>query len=131
LDVLRRFIHPGGNGLVTTGPAWGRAPVNRASVYNAVRYIREENPMGMTSVRVPDDMLSRLESTAARLRRSKGWIINDALREYLEREERRVQRLAETRQALGEVDAGDLVEGDEVLAWLDSWGVPDEHEAPR
>jgi predicted transcriptional regulator len=87
--------------------------------------------MGMTSVRVPDDMLSRLESTAARLRRSKGWIINDALREYLEREERRIQRLEETRQALDEVDAGDLVEGDEVLAWLDSWGAPDEFEAPR
>jgi predicted transcriptional regulator len=87
--------------------------------------------MGMTSVRVPDDMLSRLESTAARLRRSKGWIINDALREYLEREERHIQRLEETRQALGEVDAGDLVEGDEVLAWLDSWGAPDEREAPR
>ena len=87
--------------------------------------------MGMTSVRVPDDMLSRLESTAARLRRSKGWIINDALREYLEREERRVQRLGETRQALGEVDAGDLVEGDEVLAWLESWGASDEREPPR
>ena len=87
--------------------------------------------MGMTSVRVPDEMLSRLESAAARLRRSKGWIINDALREYLEREERRVQRLAETRQGLGEVEAGDLVEGDEVLAGLDSWGAADEHKAPR
>jgi predicted transcriptional regulator len=87
--------------------------------------------MGMTSVRVPDDMLSRLESTAVRLRRSKGWIINDALREYLEREERRIQRLEETRQALDEVDAGDLVEGDEVLAWLDRWGARDERQAPR
>ncbi len=34
--------------------------------------------MGMTSVRVPDEMLSRLKSAAARLRHSKGWIINDA-----------------------------------------------------
>jgi len=87
--------------------------------------------MGVTSVGVPDDVLSRLESTATRLRRSEGWIINDALREYLEREERRVQRLEETRQALAELDAGDLVEGDEVLAWLDSWGTPDEREAQR
>jgi predicted transcriptional regulator len=87
--------------------------------------------MGMTSVRVPDDVLSRLESTAARLRRSKGWIINDALREYLEREERRVQRLEETREALAELEVGDLVEGDEILAWLDSWGTSDEREPPR
>ena len=87
--------------------------------------------MGMTSVRVPDDVLSRLEATAARLRRSKGWVINDALREYLTREERRVQRLEQTREALAELEAGDLVEGDEVLAWLDRWCEPDEHKAPR
>ena len=87
--------------------------------------------MRRTSVRVPDDLLSRLESAAARLRRSKGWIINDALRECMEREERRVQRLEETRQAAAELDAGGLVEGDEVLAWLDSWGTPDEREAQR
>lgn len=41
--------------------------------------------MGMTSIRVPDDILSRLESPAARLHRSKGWVINAALREYPER----------------------------------------------
>lgn len=87
--------------------------------------------MGMTSVRVPDDIMSRLESTAARLRRSKGWVINDALREYLEREERRVQRLGETQAALAELEAGDLIEGDEVLAWLDSWGTDREREPPR
>jgi len=84
--------------------------------------------MSMTSVRVPDDLMRRLEATATRLRRSKGWIINDALREYLDREERRVQRLEETREALAELEAGDLVEGDEVLAWLDSWGA---HDARR
>ena len=87
--------------------------------------------MRRTSVRVPDDLLSRLESAAARLRRSKGWIINDALREYLEREEQRVQRLGETLQALTELDAGELGQGDEALVWLDRWGTADEREAPR
>jgi predicted transcriptional regulator len=91
--------------------------------------------MGMTSVRVPDDMMKRLETTATRLRRSKGWVINDALREYLSREERRTQRLEETRAALAEVDAGELIAGDAVLSWIDSWGTPDEvaaeHEPPR
>ena len=87
--------------------------------------------MGMTSVRVPDDVLRRLEATAERLRRSKGWVINDALREYLTREEWRVQRLEETREALAELEAGDLVEGDKVLTWLESWGAPDERDPPR
>lgn len=52
--------------------------------------------MGMTSVRMPDDLMQRLDAAAERLRRSKGWITNDALREYLEREEERVRRLEDT-----------------------------------
>ena len=87
--------------------------------------------MGMTSVRIPDDLLQRLDATAIRLRRSKGWIINDAVREYLEREDLRQHRDEETREALAELDAGQLVDGDEVLAWIDSWGSENEREPPR
>lgn len=87
--------------------------------------------MGMTSVRMPDDLLERLDATAERLRRSKGWIINDAVREYLEREEMRARRLAETREALADLEAKDLLEGDEVLAWVEGWGTDHEREPPR
>ncbi|MEA3276489.1 MAG: ribbon-helix-helix protein, CopG family [Pseudomonadota bacterium] len=87
--------------------------------------------MGMTSVRMPDDLLEHLEETAARLRRSKGWIINDAVREYLEREERRRQRLLETQEALADLDADRVTDGDAVLEWIDSWGTPEEREPPR
>jgi predicted transcriptional regulator len=87
--------------------------------------------MGMTSVRMPDDLMERLDATAARLRRSKGWVINDAVREYLEREELQQRRDQETREALAELEAGSLVDGDDVLAWLDSWGSDNELEPPR
>ena len=87
--------------------------------------------MGMTSVRMPDDLLERLEATATRLRRSKGWIINDAVREYLEREEQRRQRLIETKEALADVSEGRVVDGDAVLEWIDSWGTIEERKAPR
>ena len=87
--------------------------------------------MGMTSVRMPDDLMKRLEATAARLRRSKGWIINDAVREYLEREEQRRQRLQETQEALADLDADRVIDGDEVLEWVDSWGTPEERKPPR
>jgi predicted transcriptional regulator len=87
--------------------------------------------MGMTSVRMPDDLMRRLDAAAERLRRSKGWLINDAVREYLEREDKRLRRLEETKEALAELDAGELVDGDEVLAWLDSWGTDHEREPPR
>jgi predicted transcriptional regulator len=87
--------------------------------------------MGMTSVRMPDDLMRRLDAAAERLRRSKGWLINDAVREYLEREDKRLRRLEETKEALAELDAGEVVDGDEVLAWLESWGTDHEREPPR
>ncbi|MFN2229026.1 MAG: CopG family ribbon-helix-helix protein, partial [Anaerolineae bacterium] len=59
------------------------------------------------------------------------WIINDAVREYLEREDLRQRRDEETREALAELDAGQVVDGDEVLAWIDSWGSENEREPPR
>jgi predicted transcriptional regulator len=87
--------------------------------------------MGMTSVRMPDDLLERLDATATRLRRSKGWIINDAVREYLAREDLRQRREEETREALAELDAGQVVDGDEVIAWIDNRGSENEREPPR
>jgi len=87
--------------------------------------------MGVTSVRMPDDLLQRLDATATRLRHSKGWIINDAVRKYLEREDLRQHLDEETREALAELDEGQLVDGDDVLAWIDSWGSENEREPPR
>jgi len=87
--------------------------------------------MGMTRVRMPDDLLRRLDAAATRLRRSRDWIINDAVREYLEREDWRQRRDEETREALAGLDAGQVVDGDEVLAWIESWGSENEREPPR
>lgn len=87
--------------------------------------------MSITSVRMPDELMERLERTAGRLRRSKGWIIKDAVREYVEREERKAKMLEETRAALADVEAGRLVDGQAVMEWLESWGTPAEKEPPR
>ena len=86
--------------------------------------------MGMTSVRMPDDLLGQLEHAAEKLRRTKGWIINDAVKEYLAKEERKGKMLEETREALADIQAGRIVAGDEVMGWLDSWGTDDEKAPP-
>jgi predicted transcriptional regulator len=86
--------------------------------------------MSTTSVRMSEDLMRRLNAAAERLHRSKGGIIEDAVREYLERDEERRRRLAETKDALAELDAGELVDGDAVLAWLDTWGTDHEREPP-
>lgn len=86
--------------------------------------------MGMTSVRMPDELLDQLEKTAEKLRRSKGWIINDAVREYLNREERKAQILEETRQAIADIKGDRVVDGKEVMDWLESWGTDAEKAPP-
>jgi predicted transcriptional regulator len=80
---------------------------------------------------MPNELLDQLSRTAEKLRRSKGWIINDAVREYLAREERKTQMLAETREALADIKAGRVVEGSTVMDWLDTWGSDEEKAPPK
>lgn len=87
--------------------------------------------MAMTSVRMPDELLGQLERAAENARRSKGWIINEALREYLAREERKQRILEETHEALADIKAGRLSDGAEIMDWLDSWGDEDEKAPPQ
>ena len=97
---------------------------------NTLHYT-ELSRMGMTSVRMPDELLEQLNLAAEKLRRSKGWIINDALREYLAREERKTRILEQTLEALDDVKAGRLIEGEEVMDWLKSWGTDHEKSPPK
>ena len=87
--------------------------------------------MGMTSVRMPDELLNELQAASEELRRSKGWIINDAAKEYLAREKCKNQMLKETQEALADIKAGRVVSGDEMMKWLDSWGADAEKAPPK
>jgi predicted transcriptional regulator len=75
---------------------------------------------------MPDELMSQLEQAAEKLRRSKGWIINDALKEYLTREQRKTKMLEETYEALADIKAGRVTDGNEILDWLDTWGTESE-----
>lgn len=86
--------------------------------------------MGMTSVRMPDDLLNQLEQTAERLERSKAWLINNAVKDYLQREARQSQMLEDTLEALNDIKAGRVVDGSDMLDWLDSWGSDTEKAPP-
>jgi len=87
--------------------------------------------MPMTSVRMSDQQMNELESIAEKLDRSKGWIIKDALSQYVASIEQQERILQETRQALSEIESGDVIEGEEVMAWIESWGNGDVKSAPK
>ena len=85
----------------------------------------------MTSVRMSDQLMDKLESIAEKLDRSKSWIIKDAVNQYLEQIDRKEKMLAETRKALSEIESGEVVDGDEVMDWIESWGSDNEKSAPQ
>ena len=87
--------------------------------------------MGVTSVRLSDELQDQLEQTAERLRRSKGWVISEALTEFIAKEEQKTRRLQRTEAALDQLGAGQVVNGDEVMTWVSTWGKDDEKQPPR
>ncbi len=86
--------------------------------------------MTTISFRLDNDLENKLNSIAKNLSRSKSWIINDALRLYITREEKMQQMLGETEEALVDLEAGRIVLGEEVMQWLETCGTDDETKAP-
>lgn len=87
--------------------------------------------MGITTVRLQPDLEQDLEAAASKLQRSKSWLINQALREYLERDAVERLRWRQTMEALDDVAQGNVVSGDDVHAWLQSWGGDAELPQPK
>lgn len=87
--------------------------------------------MGITSVRLSPEVEEKLAALAERARRTKSWIINEAVRDYLGRLGEDEKRWQETLEALASVRAGRAVEGDDVLEWIASWGKKAEKKPPK
>ena len=78
--------------------------------------------MGVTSIRLNTDVEAPLEQLAQKLDRSKNYIVNQAIREFVRRQAMEEARWADTLEALNSVKEGQLVDEKEVSAWLQSWG---------
>ena len=77
---------------------------------------------------VPLPLAEKVDQMAARLERSRGWIMKQALSAWIAQEEER-DRL--TQEALAEVDAGLVVDHLSVQAWADSLGTDQPLPLPR
>jgi len=68
---------------------------------------------------IPLPLAEQVDQIAARLERSRGWIVKQALSAWVGQEEER-RRL--TLEALADVDAGNVIDHQNVRAWADSLG---------
>lgn len=87
--------------------------------------------MRITSIRLQSEIEQSLNQAAARLHRSKSWIINQALQDFFTNQTLEEQRWTETLQALESVRKGKLIPSEKVHSWLSSWGSKKEHSAPK
>jgi len=77
---------------------------------------------------VPLPLAEKVDELAARLERSRGWIVKQALSAWIDQEEER-SRL--TREALDDVDAGRVIDHQAVQAWADSLSTDNPLPVPR
>ncbi|MEY5264580.1 ribbon-helix-helix domain-containing protein [Salmonella enterica subsp. enterica serovar Corvallis] len=77
---------------------------------------------------VPLPMADKVDQMAARLERSRGWIIKQALSAWLAQEEER-NRL--TLEALDDVTSGQVIDHQAVQVWADSLSTDNPLPVPR
>lgn len=86
--------------------------------------------MSVTSVRLQPEVECPLEELAQKLDRSKNYLINQAIKEFIARQSMEESRWEETLQALSSIRSGKTVPEAEVTAWLESWGADEELGPP-
>jgi predicted transcriptional regulator len=77
----------------------------------------EKAAMRVLTTRLPVPLAEKVDEISQRLERSKGWILQRALVDWIDREEERTRL---TLEGLADVDAGRLVDHSAVQAWANS-----------
>ncbi len=86
--------------------------------------------MGVTSVRLNSDLEAPLKNLAQRLDRSKNYLINQAIKEFVARQAMEDSRWEDTLKALESIKEGKVIDGSEVISWLKTWGTDSESSPP-
>ena len=83
------------------------------------------------TVKLDHGLRDRLQALGEAQRRTPHWLMCEAIRLYVEREEEAAQAKAETRARLARYDAtGEHIAEEDVDGWLKGWGTSRERPAP-
>jgi predicted transcriptional regulator len=80
------------------------------------------------SVRLPPELNDDVTAIAAALDRSKSWVIEQAVKDYVALQ---AWQLAEIDEGIRDADAGRVVPHEKVVAWIKSWDGPEELPMPE
>lgn len=79
------------------------------------------------SIRLEPQLNEQVTAIAEALDRPKSWIVEQALKDYVAVQQ---WQLAAIDEGIAAADAGNLVDHEDVVAWVRSWGTPDELPMP-
>lgn len=87
-------------------------------------------PSGIVRGRVPSDLRKEFLAIAAERGLNESAAISLLVRQFVNHEKELKRRNQETLEALADVEAGLLVDGERVFNWIASWGTEDEKKTP-
>jgi len=77
---------------------------------------------------VPIPLVEKVDAIAARMERSRGWIVKQALSAWVDHEE---ERRRMTLEGMADVEAGQVIEHQSVMAWAESLSTDKPLPVPR
>lgn len=86
---------------------------------------------GIIRARVDATIKDKFEAIAKSQGKNSSHLLREFMVDFIDKHEEQAKRHTETLLAIESIEAGRFVEGDEVFAWLDSWGSEAETDAPE
>lgn len=90
-----------------------------------------KNALHPTTIKFDTETKARVDRLAEAIHRSPHWLVLEAVKQYVVREEKRQAFRQGAIDAWNEYkETGLHVTGDEVIAWVETWGEENENAAP-
>ena len=88
--------------------------------------------MPSKAIKLDDEIYSRLKALAHARQRTPHWLMKEAIRQFLEREEESERVRRESLERWERFEAtGETVSHEAVEAWLETWGTEREGKCPK
>ena len=87
--------------------------------------------MAISSVQLSDDLDQPSDSLAKKLDRSKNYLVNQAVKEFLVKQSLEDSRWLDTLEALESVKSGNTIDEENVNSWFNTWGTGNRKAQPK
>ncbi|GAB1719169.1 MAG: CopG family transcriptional regulator [Nitrosospira sp.] len=85
-----------------------------------------------TSIKLDDELKARIQALADAQKRTSHWIMREAIEQYVDKAEKRAAFLREAQESwVHYKETGLHITGDELSAWLKTWGTDEETSPPQ